>query len=314
VAIEKASKGRAAARPLFRLIPTSAFLRALYFQVAVDTDCGDEVRVSERWRIRTLPLFAGIAILMAVGAPAQRPAPTIPSGTIIPVRLNSTLSSQKSRARESLSARVMQNVPLPNQRKIREGAKVIGHVIEATPKMRGSAAKISFVFDRVVLGKQSLAVLTNLRALASMVEVDQAQIPPRGMGESDVWASRTTVQVGGDVVYWGGGPVESSTGVVGKPVDGESTTGVLVKLTVKPGSPCHGEIGDHRGPQALWVFSSDACGIYGIPGTTVAHYGRTKPAGVIELASESDNIKVRSGSGLLVRVIESREWAPNLAP
>jgi hypothetical protein len=253
-------------------------------------------------RIPMLPLLAGIAIFMAVGAPAQQSIPTIPSGTIVPVRLNSSLSSQKSKAGEAISARVMQNVPLPNGMKIREGAKVIGHVIDARPKTRRSAAQISFVFDRVVERKRSTPVITNLRALASMVEVDQAQIPPRGMGESDVWASRTTVQVGGDIVYWGGGPVENSTGVVGEPVDGESTTGVLVKLTVKPGSPCRGEIGDHQGPQALWVFSSDACGIYGMSGTTVAHYGRAEPIGVIEIASESDNIKVRSGSGLLLRV------------
>jgi hypothetical protein len=264
-------------------------------------------------KTRALALSVSVAFA-ALGAPAQQSIPTIPSGTIIPVRLNSTLSSQKSKAGELISARVMQNVPLPDGKKIREGAKVTGHLIEARPKTQGSAAQISFVFDRVVQGKRSTPVITNLRALASMVEVDQAQIPPRGMGESDVWASRTTVQVGGDVVYWGGGPVENSTGIVGKPIDGESTTGVLVKLTVRPGSPCRAEIGDHQGPQALWVFSSDACGIYGIPRTMVAHYGRTKPAGVIELASEGDNIKVRSGSGLLLRVIESRGWATNLTP
>jgi hypothetical protein len=266
-------------------------------------------------RFRQLLLLTG-AFLLSMSfsaAAAQKSALRIPSGTIIPVRLNSTLSSQKTKPGARISARIQQDVPLPDGRKIREGAKVTGHVIEARPKTQGSAAQISLVFDRVVEGKRSTPVTTNLRALASMMEVDQAQIPPRGMGESDVWASRTTVQVGGDVVYWGGGPVENSTGVVGKPVDGESTTGVLVKLTVDPGSPCHGEIGEHQGPQALWVFSSDACGLYGIPGMTVAHYGRTKPVGVVELVSESDNIKVRSGSGLLLRVIESREWAPNLA-
>lgn len=241
---------------------------------------------------------------VALGTPAQQ---NIPRGTIIPVRLNSSLSSQKSKAGQPIAARVAQDVPLPNGLKIREGAKITGRVIEVLPPSRGSLAHISFIFDHVVLGKQSLPVTTNLRALASFAEVDNAQIPARGMGESDAWSSRTTVQVGGDVVYWGGGPVESTMGPVGRPVDGATGPGVLVKITAKPGSLCHGEIGDHQGAQALWVFSSDACGVYGLSGTTIAHAGRTKPIGVIEVVSEGGQIKVPRGSALLLRVIGSQE-------
>jgi hypothetical protein len=257
--------------------------------------------------------FIGVA-LISLGAFAQQKNFEIPSGTIIPASLNTTLSSQKSKAGEAISARVAQDVPLPNRMKIKEGAKLYGHVIGARLKTAGSDAQVSFAFDCLAMGKQRFALTTNLRALASMMDVDEAQIPVRGMGESDSWANRTTVQVGGDAVYWGGGPVENSEGPVGKPLGGWVTSGVLVKATAKPGSPCHGEIGDHQGPQAFWVFSSDACGIYGIPGARVEHYGRTKPAGVIELISDSGNIKVRSGSGLLLRVIGAPAPAANQRP
>lgn len=249
--------------------------------------------------------FQRILLIMSIGfvvfgTPAQE---NIPRGTIIPVKLNSSLSSQKSKAGELISARVAQDVPLPNGMKIREGAKMMGHVIEARPSNAGSPANISFIFDHVALGKKNLPITTNLRALASFVEVEQAQIPPAGMGEGDLWSSRTTVQIGGDVVYWGGGPVESSAGPVGKPVDGIATTGVLVMVRAKPGSPCHGEIGEHQGPQALWVFSSDACGVYGLNRITIAHAGRTKPIGIIELVAEAGQVSVQSGSAALLRVI-----------
>ena len=236
----------------------------------------------------------GVA-LISLGAFAQQQNFEIPSGTIIPASLNTTLSSEKSKAGEAISARVAQDVPLPNRMKIKEGAKLYGHVISARPKTAGSDAQISFVFDRLVVGKQRLALTANLRALASMMDVDEAQIPVRGMGESDSWANRTTVQVGGDAVYWGGGPVENSEGPVGQPLSGWVTSGVLVKATAKPGSPCHGEIGDHQGPQAFWVFSSDACGIYGIPGARVEHHGRTKPAGAIELFRTAATSKFAAG-------------------
>jgi hypothetical protein len=253
--------------------------------------------------MKTQKALLSISIgFLALTASAQE---NIPRGTIIPAKLNSSLSSQKSKPGQPLSALVAQDVPLPNGMKIREGARITGHVVEVTPATQGAAAHISFVFDRLVASKKILALTTNLRAIASPTEVESAQIPTMGMGCGDTWESRTTVQVGGDVVYRGGGPVENSTGPVGKPVTG--TTGVLVKVTAKPGSPCQGEIDEHQGPQALWVFSSDACGVYGLSDTAIAHAGWTKPIGVIELGSKNDQVRVPSGSGILLRITGSQE-------
>lgn len=58
---------------------------------------------------------------------------TIPIGTIVPLRLNGTLSSKNSKPNQRISARVMQDVPLQGGGKIREGAKITGHVIDVRP-------------------------------------------------------------------------------------------------------------------------------------------------------------------------------------
>ncbi len=77
---------------------------------------------------------------------------------------------------------------------------------------------------------------------------------------------------------------------------------VLVHVSAKPGSPCRGDIEGNDRPQALWVFSSDACGVYDFTDLTILHAGRTSPIGQITLASDHGDMNVRAGSGMLLRV------------
>jgi hypothetical protein len=144
-----------------------------------------------------------------------------------------------------------------------------------------------------------MAIVTDMRALASLMEVEFAQIPETslGFGTPYVWA--TTHQIGGDVKYGVGGPVtDSSSRTVGEGV----FDGVLVHVRAQAGTKCRGALDEEDRLQALWLFSADACGVYGIDGVTIAHAGRTEPVGEIVLAAESGDIKVRGGSGMLLRV------------
>ena len=222
---------------------------------------------------------------------------TIPAGTILPVALNSSLNSRKAKVGQVITGRVMQDVPLP-QGTIHAGSKVIGHVTNVKPADARSGAQLSFRFDTLIDSKQRVPIVANLRALASMMAVEAAQLPESGPDRGTSQNAWTTDQIGGEVVYRGGGPVANGLRPVGEP----TTNGVLVHISAKPGSKCRGEIEGNDRLQATWVFSSDACGVYDIPNLEIAHSGRTNSVGEITLASTKGEVSVRAGSGMLLRL------------
>jgi hypothetical protein len=241
------------------------------------------------------PIFWLSLIMLSMDLFAQN---TIPAGTIVPVALNSSLSSRKVKPGQVITARVMQDVPLSPGSTIHAGAKVIGRVIDVKPANGGTGAQVSFRFDTLVVSKRRIPIITNLRALASMMAVEAAQLPESGPDRGTSQNAWTTDQIGGEVVYRGGGPVADGLRSVGEPTYG----GVLVHVSAKPGSPCRGEIEGNDRLQALWVFSSDACGVYDFADLAIVHAGRTDPVGEITLASDKGEVNIRAGSGMLLRV------------
>jgi hypothetical protein len=224
----------------------------------------------------------------------------IPIGTVLPVRLNRGLSSRNARSGQEVAGRVMQEVPLPNNEKIPEGAKVFGAVVWVKQAGNATKGRISFRFDTLQIHHRKIPIVVSLRALAGFMEVQSAQTPEfsPGFGTPYIWA--TTRQIGGDEVFGVGGPVTNlSSETVGKGVYG----GVLVHVRAQPESKCRGALDAEDRLQALWVFSSDACGVYGIQGVTIAHAGRTEPVGEIVLVAEQQDLLVRGASGMLLRII-----------
>jgi hypothetical protein len=243
------------------------------------------------------PLSAGKQVQQSIGTGER-----IPAGTVLPVVLPS-FSSEKAKKGTTIKARVAQEVPLPNGAKIRKGAIVVGRVIETGDGGPNKEATLAMRFDTLIQHGRSTPITANLRALASALEVEFAQIPTTAPGESDVYDWLPTRQIGDEVVYGRGGPVARGTQIVGRSVN----DGVLVQASAEPGGGCRGEVAGNNSPQALWVFSSDACGVYGFSHLRISHAGRTNPVGEIVLRSDNGPIKIRGGSGALLRVIASSE-------
>lgn len=222
----------------------------------------------------------------------------VPPGTILPVQLNSTLRSDKSKPGQRVSARIMQDVPLPNGSKIKTGAKVLGLVVGVQTANNRSSGNIVLRFDAVTAGSRRIPVTTELRAVASMMEVTDAELPQtatdRGTDEFD-WS---TIQIGGEANFHGS-VITDGVHTVGKSIP---PNGALVEMASCSGSKCRGSLEGNHQTQATWVFGSNACGVYGYPNVILKHAGRTAPIGEIVLNSNKGDLKLGAGSGMLLRV------------
>jgi hypothetical protein len=218
----------------------------------------------------------------------------LPSGTIIPVSLDTSINVKKAHAGELIRCAVMQDIPGTT---IHRGAHVLGYVVQATTR-KGGPARLEIRFDSVQMHRRSIPLHANLRALASFLEVQEAQIPEDGASRGLTPETWDTQQIGGDQVYRGGGPVAVGEMVVGQP----TPWGVLALPRRQFGMPCRGVMGEATQPQAMWLFSRDACGVYGFWDVRIEHAGRTDPKGTIVLASGDGKLSLMSGSAMLLRV------------
>jgi hypothetical protein len=249
-----------------------------------------------------LPMYLQAATgqdLKPVYQPAQgqstRSAEPIPAGTILPVRLNTALRSDKSGSGTTIIATVMQDVALGKGETLRKGSKVTGHVVEAiTPGKGSDESKISFQFDQLQLRSQTIPLSTTLRAVASTSAVLAAtpELPSPDYADNQI-------QIGGDQISYGeDGPVMVGSQIVGK----YTSQGVLANVNQDSGTPSGGTIEDNARPQAFWLFSVNARGAYGFRDLTILQSGRTEPLGEVTLASNRKAVKVEKGSAMLLRV------------
>jgi hypothetical protein len=249
-----------------------------------------------------LPMYLQVATgqdLKPVYQPAQgqstRSAEPIPAGTILPVRLNTALRSDKIGSGTTIIATVMQDVALGKGETLRKGSKITGHVVEAiTPGKGSDESKISFQFDQLQLRSQTIPLSTTLRAVASTSAVLAATPELTSPDYAD-----NQIQIGGDQISYGeDGPVMVGSQIVGK----YTSQGVLANVNQDSGTPSGGTIEDNARPQAFWLFSVNARGAYGFRDLTILQSGRTEPIGEVTLASNRKAVKVEKGSAMLLRV------------
>lgn len=231
------------------------------------------------------------------GRPVEGTA-QIPAGTILPVALKDTLKLQDVKRGQLIEARIMQDVPLPHGAKIRTRSKVTGEIDSLDRTDDGTGVSLSLRFNKVEFSEKNVPIVTSLRAMASYRQVDSAQTPLAGADTGTPAGWGTTVQIGGDLRFGTGGKVRSqSKEVVGKAVTG----GVLVHVRAKPEGGCEGPLNGDDHPQALWVFSADACGVYDLRGVKIAHSGKSD--GQITLSFEKADMKLAPGTGMLLRIL-----------
>lgn len=220
--------------------------------------------------------------------------PTIPPGTVLPVMINTSLNAKNAKPGQKFEGKVMQEVAVTGAWTIKRGSKVTGHVVRAGKAAQGTMLVLKF--DELDDEGHAVKLNVSLRAVASMMSVSQAQMPINSSSDFIAQTDWVTRQVGGDVVNRGRGKV----GAPGGSIVGQWTgNGVYGKLTAPDSGTCPPDASDQV--QALWVFSTSACGAYDLPGVTITQSGSAAPAGEVVLDLEK-NSKIGGGSGWLLVV------------
>lgn len=244
--------------------------------------------------MRWTSVFAAVCLFSL--SPWLAAQESLPADTTVPVMLTSSLTSD-THPDQVVSARVMQAISVTPDLVIPAGAKVVGRVLERRTDSR-QGSQISLRFDRIVAKNREFLAPLSLRAIASHLDVNDAQTPKTGPDEGTSSYSWTTVQVGGEVRYGTGGAVMEGETEVGKGVP----DGVLARLSAPSGSACAEGSHNTKQLQSLWVFSSGACGVYGFTDMQIQHSGITPPLGEIVLISTGKVLKLPSGTGVLLQV------------
>ena len=230
-----------------------------------------------------------IPLLFLRGRPAERPdgVPVdVPAGITVPVMLSTTIRSDKSKAgepdqgardAECASSRRRQDCARPN---------LSGHIVEINP------TEVTLKFDRLLIDKQEVPLRTSLRAIASMLAVQDALIPTNSAGDRgnppSMW---NTQQIGGrDVVYGRPGDVLDGSEQVGKSLGDGS---IFVTLRENLDGRCED---DSKQLQAVWVFSSSACGAYGFGDLRVDHFGQLIQPGLSSYDHHRESIFDRAAA------------------
>lgn len=116
---------------------------------------------------RTGYLVLSLLLLFTLGTTAlgQRPV-TVPVGTVVPLRMDTALSSNSSRVGDRFTATVFRSVLVDGRRALPQGAKVEGHVtgIGTGERNRGQGS-IAVTFDRIVFANDTVPIDATLTPL-----------------------------------------------------------------------------------------------------------------------------------------------------
>ncbi|HYP25775.1 MAG TPA: peptidoglycan-binding protein [Blastocatellia bacterium] len=146
-------------------------------------------------------LFLSLALMLTLGVPAlaQRSV-TVPAGTVIPLTMDTYLSSETSGVGDRFTATVSRDVIVDGRVVVPSGAKVEGHVTSAErASSRSRAGTIGIAFDRLVLSDRGSIPVDG--TLTSLDESARRQIENADEEDNVEGGSRTRRAI----VFVGGG-------------------------------------------------------------------------------------------------------------
>jgi hypothetical protein len=251
-------------------------------------------------RALAILLLSSTAVLAQVGKTASEP-PVLEAPTTLPIVFTKTVSANRSRIGDSVSAKTSQIVHLPNGEVIPAGAKISGHVVAAnsfvydkTPYARQKQSALSIKFDSLEFQEGTLPINVTVRAMADPVTSEDARTPLA----SDVDPQGTVTQIGGDQLTPSQHEVFSRDGDV---VAYNRRGGVYAHLIANGG--CDGSSVE----VSVGIYSASACGLYGFARVFAQETGSEAKPSTLTLVSTHVSPKIWKNSTALLEVLPGKQ-------
>jgi hypothetical protein len=202
-------------------------------------------------------------------------APKIASGTVIPTQLSKSIDAKKAKPGDEVVAKVTQDLKTDSGSMIvAKDTKIVGHVTEAQARSKEQKeSQVGIVFDRAVLKDGESPLPMSIQAIIAS--------PSNNHGDA-----------GG---YDQAGPTGSSTAPVPMSGGRGSTSGAAQSQPTR-GMPSGGADAP-TAPKELPTITRDTQGVVGISDLKL----QTTAQGSL-VSSEKNNVKIESGTFMLLRV------------
>lgn len=228
------------------------------------------------------PRFVVAAFLMASpfafvqGAHAAPPVTELPAKTTLPIVFTSTISASHAKEGDTVMAKTIQIVHLPNGSTLPAGTKIVGRVVSANafsfdsaPYARQKPSALVIQFEAVQINSMKLPLRVTLRAMAGPIAANDSREPR----SPDMDSLGTLTQIGGDLLVPSQKEVVNQQGDI---VAYNRRDGVYAHLIAD--GPC--DASDNEVSVAL--FSPTACGLYGFGNVSAQTMGSVdKPSQVV---------------------------------
>lgn len=217
-----------------------------------------------------------ISVAQQDASPAEPGASRFAAGTELRVELEKTVDAKKAKPGDPVVAKTLDELKSGAQVIAPRGAKVIGHVVAASPHEKDSPSRLEVAFDKLEVGNGS-EIPT--KASIQAVEKPENYAPPASENPGGQQA--------------GSPPMASSNSRMG----GLSPSG-MGQPSGAPNSGNAGNTGTMPSQNTPSSISPNAQGVIGMSGVSLSA-GPTQDS---VLTSEKHNVKLESGTQMILRV------------
>jgi hypothetical protein len=243
-------------------------------------------------------LGAGSVITAKTGAQAGGNSVLLASGTTLNAELGASLDSKKAKAGDTVMGQITEAVKEDGKTVIPKGAKLVGHVTQASARAKGDAeSALAIQFDKVVLKNgPEIPLSVWIRAIAAEPRGVYQPGPEQntmagtpGAGQSPMGSGRSTM--GGPPAATAP-PIGATGGVGGSANDAERTAGSA------------------GGLNASGQLTPNSRGVFGLDGVQLAAGGSSGAQGSV-ITSSGKTVHLDSGTRLLLVVLANAGESPN---